>query len=294
MARQAVLCLTVAVAVVMGGLSLAEDKSCGELMRRAEEVWLGQDYSGSDKVLAEARKICPRRAEIYWRIARNEYDRIEDLPRGQRPEKEALIERYRGIEALAEKCMELDPADGDCYFWKGVGMGRRGTTQGILSSLDEAKDLEEIFLKAEKLQPQYRSANGAANTLGDIYNALGQFYRVVPEWLCMFPFKRMVGTCGDLDKSVEYNRKAVLREPKRIEYHKELAVSLLCRGRKKDRPADIEEGKKVFAVMLSLPEVKKTDPIDKEHARQILANPKLACGYSRDAQQEQGKDEYKK
>jgi len=271
----------------------AQQKSCDDLMKEAEAVWLTRDYDGSDKLLEEAKKICPERAEIYWRSCRNEYDRIEDTPREQKPTKDELVKRYRGIEATAAKCSELDPNDGNCTFWKGVGMGRRGTTQGILSSLDEADDLEQVLLKAESQNPQYHSSDGSANTLGDIYNALGMFYRVLPEWLCTIGIKQIVGTCGDLDKSVEYNRKAVAREGKRIEYQKELGISLICRGQKRNKPEEVEEGKKILTDLQSFAEFKRTDPIDKKHAQDILADPKLACGYSRDAQQEQSQETYK-
>jgi tetratricopeptide (TPR) repeat protein len=277
----------------VGAWRLMAADQCQDQVKQAEQLWLSSDYAGSDKVLDDAMKTCPNLAELYWRKARNEYDRIEDIPRDKKPAKDVLIGRYRGIEALAAKCMQLEPNNGDCYLWKGIGMGRRGTTQGILNSLTEAADLEKAFLKAESLKPQYRSANGAANSLGDVYNALGQFYRVVPEWLCMIGLKQIVGTCGDLAKSVDYQRKAVAREPKRIEYQKELGISLICDGQKHDKPQEVEEGKKVLNDLQSLPEFKKTDKIDKQHAKDILANPSLACGYSRDAQQEQSKDAYK-
>jgi hypothetical protein len=289
--------LMIAVILALGALPLAraaaQDKSCDDLMKDAEAAWVKNDYDGSDKILEQAKKTCPDKAEIYWRIARDDYDRIEDIPRDKKPSKDDLIKRYRAIESLADKCAQLDPKDGNCLQWKGIGMGRRGTTQGILNSLGEAKDLEKTFLAGEKLNPQYKSANGAADSMGDIDNALGQLYRVLPEWLCTIGIKQIVGVCGDLNKSVEYQRKAVARQPKRIEYAKELGVSLMCRGEKKSQPADTEEGKKILNDLQSYPELKKTDAIDKQHAKDVIANPKLACGYSRDAQQEQSQDAYK-
>jgi len=105
----------------------------------------------------------------------------------------------------------------------------------------------------------------------------------VPEWLCTFGIKQIVGVCGDLKKSVAYHRKAVAREPKRIEYQKDLAISLLCYGQKHDDKNAVEEGKKILAALQALPNVKYSDPIDKEHAKAILKDPNLACGYSRDA-----------
>ncbi len=269
-------------------------ESCDALVAESEKLWMNNDFDASDRKIEEAMKICPGRAELYWRKARNEFDRIETMPRDKKPPKEELVKRYEGMEELALKCMELEPDNGDCYLWKSVGQGRRGTTQGILSSLGEIKSLEKNLLKAEELAPTYRSEDGAANSLGDIYNALGQYYRVLPEWLCVFGLKQIFGSCGDLEKSVEYQRKAAAREPQRIEYAKELGVSLICYGQKRDEPDKIEEGKKILKALQDYPEIKSYDKIDKEQSLMVAADPSLACGYSRDAQQEQSKDAYDK
>ncbi|MFO8055740.1 MAG: hypothetical protein R6V10_00395 [bacterium] len=287
----------IVIAVVMGvvfGAALlhAAKPDCDALIKKSEKLWLERDFDGSDKVLEKAKQQCPDRAEIYWRKARNDYDRMENLDRDQKPGKEERIEYYRNMESLAEKCIELEPENGDCRLWKGISMGRRGTSQGILQALSEADQVEEAFLKAIELKPTYCARDGSANSLGDAYNALGQFYRVLPEWLCTFGIRQLVGTCGDIDKSVEYQRKAVAREPERIEYVKELGVSLVCRGQKRENPEDIKEGRKYLKKVLELPEIKHTDPIDKKHAQMILSDPSLACGYSRDAQQEQSRDAY--
>jgi len=287
----------VAIFVIMGlfftGVSVfAEGPTCDELVENSEKLWMEDEFDASDEALDRARKQCPDRAEIYWRKARNAYDRMESVDREEKPSSEELVKFYRKVEDLAEKCIKLAPNDGNCLLWKGIAMGRRGTSQGILKALSEADELEEVFLKAVELKPQYRAEDGSANSLGDAYNALGQFYRVLPEWLCTFGIKQVVGTCGDIDKSVEYQKKAVSREPQRIEYVKELGISLICRGQQKDRPQDIEEGKNYLKKIEDLPVIKPSDPIDKKHARMILEDPSMACGYSRDAQQEQSRESY--
>jgi hypothetical protein len=121
---------------------------------------------------------------------------------------------------------------------------------------------------------------------------MGMFYRVVPEWLCHFPLKQIVGTCGDLKKSVEYQRKGFECMPDDIQINKELAVSLLCHGQKYDQPEEIEEAKKLLIALQSLREIRPFDKIDKEHAKMLLADISIACGYQRDKQQEQSKDAY--
>jgi hypothetical protein len=46
--------------------------------------------------------------------------------------------------------------------------------------------------------------------------------------------------------------------------------------------------------MLLLPEIKTYDKIDKAHARMLLEDPSLACGYQRDTQQELSEEAYEK
>jgi len=120
------------------------------------------------------------------------------------------------------------------------------------------------------------------------------FYRVVPQWLCHFPLKQIVGTCGDKKKSVKYQRKAVACLPNSIEMNKELAVSLLCHGQENNRPEEIEEARKILKNLHSMSEFALFDTIDKEHATTLLADPSLACGYQRDAQQEVSQEAYDK
>jgi len=272
--------------------SSAAEKSCDELFRESESLWLEHDYNGSDKALELARKKCPDRAEVLWRTARNEYDRIERIPRDRKPPKEELVKRYKKVEKLADKCIQLDQKDGNCWLWKAVGIGRRSSTQGMLAAIPMVDDMERTLLKALELKPGYRAIDGTANSTADLNSMLGIFYRVLPEWTCTFPFNEILGTCGDLDKSIEFHRKAVEMEPGRLEYHKELAISLLCRGQKRGRPQEIEEGKKILRELQSLPEIKATDGIDKEHSMMLIEDPSLACGYSRDAQQEQSKEAF--
>jgi len=273
-------------------IAMADEKSCDELIVEAEQLWDDFQFDESNKRLDKVMEICPKLAEPYWRKGRNIYDRLEAIPRDQKPKKDELIRQYTELESLADKCIERNENDANCYLWKGVGIGRRGTTKGVLTMLFMASDVEKAWLKAEEMGLTYRSkTNKKVAKCGNMY-ALGMFYRVVPEWLCHFPLKQIVGTCGDTKKSVEYQRKAFACRPETIEYNKELAVSLLCHGQKYNQPEEIEEAKKLLIALQSLPEIMPFDKIDKEHAKMLLADISLACGYQRDKQQEQSKEVY--
>jgi hypothetical protein len=268
----------------------SEDTSCNQLIDQSEDLWSKLDFDQSDTPLEQARARCPERVEIYWRLARNEYDRLEMIPRDKKPPKEELLKRYGNVKALAEQCIALDENDGNCWLWKAVGIGRTGSTQGILATIPLVSEMEKTLLKAIELKPQYKAENGAANAMADLHCMLGIFYRVLPEWVCAFPFRQIIGTCGDLDESVMHNRKSIEIEPRRIEFHKELGIALICRGQVRENEKDIREGRKILAALQDMNEFIPTDQMDKQHAMMILDDPSLACGYSRDAQQEQSKD----
>jgi tetratricopeptide (TPR) repeat protein len=268
-----------------------EQKSFEARMNEAERLWYQDDYPGSNRVLDQAIRLYPKQTEPYWRKARNLFDQVEIIPRDQKPAKEELLKTYREVEALGQKCMDLDPKDGNCPFWKAVGMGRRASTQGILNTLSELREFEALINKSLELHPPYRAEGGKASPIADAYAILGQFYRLLPDWQIL---AWIFGTKGDLDQSLAMLRKAVALEPQRIEHVKELGISLLCRGQKRDRPQDIEEGKKLLQSLETMPVIKPSDQIDREHARMLLQDPSLACGYSRDAQQEQSREAFEK
>ena len=113
----------------------------------------------------------------------------------------------------------------------------------------------------------------------------------MPDW---FILQALFGTRGDLAKSVEYQRKAVARVPSRIEYNKELGVSLICYGQKNRDQKSVDEGREYLKKVAAFPVLKSSDKVDQEHAKLLLTNPDLACGYSRDAQQVQSREEFEK
>lgn len=246
----------------------------------AEGLWMASKFTESNRMLEEILASDPRNSEALWRVARNYYDSGESLPMSARDE------RYRlalATEDWGRRCLKADPDNGNCYFWVGVGIGRQGTVRGILSQIRHAKEVHDLWQKALRLAKPYRSRDGTANIPGDDHLALAIFYRLIPDWWIA---QLLLGVRGNIDTSVDHLRSAVALEPQRMEYVKELGVSLLCRWTKKKDPHDLEEGKAYLEKTQILPLFKGYDKVDREHARLILTHPEMACGYSRDGQQE--------
>jgi hypothetical protein len=98
--------------------------------------------------------------------------------------------------------------------------------------------------------------------------------------------KLLFGTRGDLDKAVKYCGDAAKITPDRIDYVKEMGVVLDCRGVRRGNQADIDAGKKWLQKTQTMKVETKIDKMDQEDAKKVMDNPKLACGYSRVAQEE--------
>ena len=91
---------------------------------------------------------------------------------------------------------------------------------------------------------------------------------------------------SDINKSIDYCRKAYEIDPTRIDIVKEYGISLITRGLWKKNSQDIEKGKQFLRKIPALPRRFKTDSIDIEHSKLMLADISLCPGYSRDQQQD--------
>ncbi len=243
-----------------------------------------------DGVLAtlEAHLVThPDDVEALWRLSRALYEKGEVLAQSVPDSQRLPI--YERARALAQKVQALDPKNGQGYLWEGTAIARAATAKGVLASLFLAADVEKLWLKALTTDTKYRMATGISSFPGDVYNGLGQFYRLVPDWKAV---EWIAGTRGDIDKSVHYFRLMVADDPNRLEGVKELGVALLCKGYKQDDEAAKAEGRVWLAKAGSLPASYPTDVIDSHQVPVILSRESEACGYSRDGWEDTSEKAY--
>lgn len=259
-------------------------------VEQAEQHFVNDDTDAALSTLESYLKTNPNDPEAIWRKARSMYERGEvtalTMTTAQR------IPVYEEISALGKRAAELAPGYGPALHWQGTGLGRKGTAQGVFQSLWLADDIEAIWLSALKdTKTVYLAADGGSSWPGDTYYALGQFYRLVPDWTLV---QLLVGTKGDIDKSISYHRQALKQTPNRVEIAKELGVSLLCKGSRDGDAAAITEGRVWLAKAAAMKSVKRTDAIDKEQIPVILQREADACGYSRDGWEDVSREAYDK
>jgi tetratricopeptide (TPR) repeat protein len=257
--------------------SLAHAQSLAPEVQQAEDLGNAGDLDGVLRVLEAYTATHPDDVEGLWRLSRALYEKGEvmaqSVPDAQR------IPVYERARTIAQHVEELAPDNGEGYLWDGTAIARIATARGVIASLFMAKDVEKLWLKALTTKTKYRMASGISSFPGDVYNGLGQFYRLVPDYTAV---EWIAGTRGDIDKSVHYFRLMVDDDPHRLEAQKELGVALLCKGYKQDDNAAKAEGRMWLNKALTLPYSYPTDVIDHKQIPIILSREADACGYSRD------------
>lgn len=235
---------------------------------------------------AKARIATAGDKDLYWHAARFMFEIGERFQRTDKTiDKEAW---YQQMLDTVESGLAKAPGDPHLRFARGIAMGRLGTTRGVLSSLFMAKDVETDWLSvAQDATFKYASINGGEQLPCDAYHALGIYYRLVPDWWIV---QVLAGTRGDLHKSLDWHQRAVDCRPDCIQNWKELGATQLCIGYNDEDAAMTQAGLSSMQKVLAITPDDHRDRIDLKHARMLMADPSLACEYSRDGQQDLDQD----
>lgn len=246
-----------------------------------ESIYLANDPRTGVAAAKAKQAANPSDPDVYWHIVRFMYDIGELVQRDDSSmDKDA---HYSEMVAWADKGLAVAPGHPHLLFARGVAMGRLGTTRGVLSSLWMAKTIEESWITVTQSDFRYATANERELLPCDAHQALSIFYRLVPEsWLVGM----VAGTRGDIAKSVEHAVLANACAPNVIRNLKELGASSLCYAERRGDPVKEAEGRAALERLLTVRPNSDLDRIDHNHARRLLDDPTLACGYSRDGQQQ--------
>ena len=190
---------------------------------------------------------------------------------------------YNDMIGYAEQGLEVKPGDPHLLYGYALSKARLGTTRGVLSSLFMAKEVEDVWLSVVSSGYRYSSLGGEEMLPCDAHLTLGVFYRLVPDSGIV---KFLSGTRGDLLKSLGHLQSADACYPDRMGVVKELGVTQLCLGDKEKDPAMTARGIATLERATQIVPGAATDYTDIRHAKMLIADPSLACEYSRDGQQE--------
>lgn len=209
-----------------------------------------------------------------WRKARALFLTGEHEPTDAVDKRVQIFEE--GIET-ARKALAIDPNNGNASFFLSANLGRRNTTVGRLKTAFGLEEFETGCLKA--IEEKASNNMFGFRVLGDSHFAMGQFYRLVPDsWF----IELLLGTRGDIQKSIDHLRKAHALQPTRGDYIKELGVSLVCYGVEEESPTALEEGIAMLKKAAKAKVYAYPPELDYEQIKGLLADPESACSFSRD------------
>lgn len=254
-----------------------------------EELYIEGRFQEIVRKAEERVASTPDDIDLYWHAARALFQEGELFERSDPTIDKA--DHYGRMLDWVERGLERDPHSTHLRFARAVGNARLGTTKGVLASLFMAKHLEADWLRTVESGVHYSSLDGSMMLPCDAHQTLGIFYRLIPDWWIV---QVLAGTRGDLDKSLSYHEKSVACGPHRMAAVKELAVTQLCIGVSRKDPAMLEAGRATVARFMQMPVRSKLDAIDIAHGEKLLADPGIACEYSRDGQQDLDKSKLDK
>ncbi len=236
---------------------------------------LAGEFMKSSRLYEQIVERLPGESHPYWRLARNFYRFAKGLPMD---DKRGRKHHFELTKRWASRGIDADPECAECFLYKFVGLSRLATTAGLFSSARHASEMAKLLDRAIELQPTFVDNDWNAE-LGNLYYAAGVFYRSVPNSAVL---RWTIGVRGDLERSIDYLRKANEVTDLRIDYHVELGASLLCAATQMDDRERLAEGVEVLKRIPSLATLQTTDAIDREHAKIMIDAPKKACKYSRE------------
>ncbi len=247
-----------------------------------EEMYRDHRFDEGLKLSTERLAAHPDDADLYWHVMRFMYEVGERYGREDKTIDKVAF--YEEMAEVAEAGLVVAPGHPHLTFGRGLAHARLGTTKGVLATLGLAADVEADWTAAANAEGFYYVSLGGAEELPcDAMLSLGVFYRLVPDSRIV---QALAGTRGDIAKSVEYTSAANACSPGRIHAVKEMGAAQLCSGHRSGDALMTEKGRATLGAGLALVPQDPLDGVDLRHMGMLLANPKLACEYSRDGQQD--------
>lgn len=160
------------------------------------------------------------RADIYWRLARDNFD-IANAGESASGSGKPYLHLYEKSKKYADRAIALDPQNAKGYYWKAACVGKISQIRNLLRAFIEAGTVRDLLFKAGRLAPND----------GEIWYVLGQLYSMIPGFPISF---------GDTTYAVSLGRKGLAARKAQVaagtepnlpeDYYIQLARELERRG----------------------------------------------------------------
>jgi tetratricopeptide (TPR) repeat protein len=234
------------------------NKDTVELIKQADRLYAEFKPQEAAAELSKVLRLEPRNLEALAKLSRAHIDIGDSVPETRSNWKEQRIREYRTAERYARQAIKADPNSTWGHFYLAASLGTMAGISPVEQQIEMAEEIRAAAEKAIALDPQ----NGFA------YHVYGVWHRRMTE---IGEMSRMMAVVwygsslprGNLEKSVEYLKRAVSLNPSVIVSRLELARSY----------AAMEEwslARELLKSIAKMPNKFSDDPKQKRKAEELL------------------------
>jgi len=227
-------------------------------LQRADALYDQLQTKEAHAELEKALKLDPENHEALSKLSRVYLEYGDLVPDSDADATAKKLAQYRIAEQYARKAVAAAPTSTWGHFYVAASLGKIASLSSIAKQIDLSHEIKDEVEKAIAQDPK----NGFA------YHVYGVWHRKVAE---IGKTKRALASVvlwrslpgGDMEKSVEYLKKAVSFNPHVILHHLELAKTYLVLGRQGEAKAELK-------TVQELPLKFSDDPQNKKEGQKLL------------------------
>jgi len=201
-----------------------QNRDAAELIEQADRLYAAFKPREGAAELRKVLQLEPRNVAALAKLSRAHIDIGDSIPESHSNWRERRLQEYRTAENYARQAIKVDPASTWGHFYLAASLGTMAGVSPIVRQIEMADEIRAAAEKAIALDPQ----NGFA------YHISGVWHRRMAE---IGKTRRMVASLwygralprGDLEKSMEFLKKAVSINPNVIVSRLELARTHVVR-----------------------------------------------------------------
>lgn len=202
----------------------AQNRDAAELIEQADRLYAAFKPREGAAELRKALQLEPRNLEALAKLSRAHIDMGDSIPESHSNWKERRLQEYRTAENYARQAIKVDPDSTWGHFYLAASLGTMAGVSPIARQIEMADEIRAAAEKAIALDPQ----NGfACHIYGVWHRRMAEIGKTKRTFASLW-YGRSVPR-GDLEKSMEFLKKAVSINPNVIVSRLELARTHVAR-----------------------------------------------------------------
>ena len=202
----------------------AQNRDTAELIEQADRLYAAFKPREGAAELRKVLQVEPRNLEALAKLSRAYIDIGDSIPESQSNWKERRLQEYRTAENYARQAIKADPDSTWGHFYLAASLGTMAGLSPVARQIEMADEIRAAAEKAIALDPQ----NGfACHVYGVWHRRMAEIGKTRRMFASLWHGRSV--PMGDLEKSLEFLKKAVSINPNVIVSRLELARTHVAR-----------------------------------------------------------------